>query len=124
MLWRLFLLGVLIVAPLYLLSGCGGGVSGPNPMTQAGLGTVVVKVDYSDASIVVSLDNIVRPARGGRAIFYDITPGRHRITVSSSSSIFSSSLTVDAIADKTVTISVSPTEAAATPTPFVTPFGN
>ena len=124
MLWpRLVLSGILIVLPLSFLGGCGGGVSGPNPNTQMGLGTVVVRVDYN-AGIIVSLDKISLPARGGRATFYDITPGNHRIVVDFPSNVPYASITVNVIADKTVTVSVSSPEGSATPTPFVTPFGN
>ena len=122
MFWRrLFLFSFLVIAPLSFLGGCGGGVSGPNPMTQAGLGTVVVKVDY-DASIVVALDKVTQFARRGRATFYDVSPGKHEITVSSSSGY--SSTTVNVIADKTVSVTVSTPDGPPTATPFVTPFGN
>lgn len=120
MFWqRLFLLGVLVMPPLLVVGGCGGSVSGPNSMTEAGLGTVIVKVAYG-GDVVVFLDGKPVPSRNGRAIFYNITPGRHDIRASSPS-VFNRTTTVNVRADKTVTVTISPPE---TPTPFATPFGN
>lgn len=126
MLWRRLLLSIfLVIAPLSLLGGCGGGVSlsGPNSNTQTGLGTVVVGVSGATSDTVVFLDKIARPLRDREVIFYDVAPGKHVVTATSSLS-FSSSRSVTVVADRTLSVSLEAPSGFITPVPFITPFGN
>lgn len=100
---------------LLILSGCGGGsgLSGPNSNTQQGLGTLIVKVtnaddsSVSDRAAIVSLDKGVKVVRDGKAIFYDLKPGRYFVEARSQSiSLPGDSRNVDIEADKTLTITL------------------
>ncbi len=108
---RSVVLGVFCCAGVLLVSGCGGGggLSGPNSQTQAGLGTLVVRVSGSGDNALVTLDDVVRrPVQSGRATFYNVAPGRHFVEARTQSiGLPGETLTVEIVADKTLTISLS-----------------
>ncbi len=98
-------------------SGCGGGLSGPDSNTSAGLGTLLVNVTGAGDEGVVFLEKLARPTRNGRARFYNVQPGRYLVTASLPQK-FSDSRSVDIVADKTLSITLSPRNTFATPTPI------
>ncbi len=102
--------------------GGGGGLSAPDPQTSAGLGTLIVSVSGASTGRegVVFLDELARPTKEGRAYFYNITPGRYRVTASLyNNGTFNGSggEKVDIVADKTRRISVNVPFYFGTPTP-------
>ena len=115
---------------LLMLAGCGGGsgLSGPNSNTQQGLGTLVVRVESAtgsgvkDGPAIVSLDKGVKVVRDGKAIFYDLRPGRYFVQARSQSiSLPGDSRNVDIEADKTLMITLKLSDFVA-PTNPSTPF--
>ena len=92
-------------------------MSGPNSQTQAGLGTLVVQVSGSGNNALVTLDDTVRrPVQAGRATFFNVAPGRHFVEARTQSiGLPGESRTVEIVADKTLTISLSTASFAPTP---------
>lgn len=120
--WTRVVAGLVLVGMGCFVGGCGGGaarISGPNGGTSAGLGTLIVRVAGVGNSGVVFLQKLARPTREGVATFTDIPPGRYPVTASAPG-FFQASQNVDILADKTVSISLSPTPQFGTPRP--TPF--
>ncbi len=110
--------GLALVLAACTTSGCGGAASsGPAPNTSAGLGTLLVTVTSAGNDGVVFLKQLARPTRNSGASFYNIPPGRYLVSASLPQK-FSDSRTVDIVADKTLSITLSPRDTFATPTPF------
>ncbi len=108
--FRVLAMGLLLGCGALVSGGCGGGSSGPNPNTSAGLGTLFVNVSSSNGNAVIlervtgPVFRIVRPPFRGRAEFFNIPPGRYSV---SGDGFASASRSVDIVADQTLTVSLS-----------------
>lgn len=119
---RWLLAGALLFLGLFV-AGCGGGavVSGPDPQTSPGRGTLIVSVSGAGDDGVAFIEKLARPTRRGRAYFYDIAPGRYLVSgslLNNGSYNGSDEREVDILANKTVRITLYPVDPFATPTQY------
>ena len=102
--------------PLALvLAGCGGGanLSGPNPDTKKGLGTLIVRVTtaeggaVADGAAIVVLDRGTKVVLKSKAVFYNLQPKSYFVQARSQFNVFfGDGQNVDIKADKTLTITL------------------
>jgi len=104
-----------------VVGGCGSGLSGPNSNTSPGLGTLLVNVTGASDDGVVFLEKLAQPTRNGRARFYNVPPGHYRVRGSLRFKIDDTD-TIDIVADKTLSITLVPTDYFPTPTPTTFPL--
>ena len=93
-----------------LFAGCSGGsgLSGPDPNTRKGLGTLIVRVEtaaggrVTDGAAIVRLEKSIQVVRNGRVTFNNIVPGRYFVQADSQGiSLPGEGRNVDIEADKT-----------------------
>ena len=123
-----------VPAMTLILGGCGGGsgLSGPDSNTQKGLGTLVVRVEndgrssVNNGAAIVTLDKGVKVVRDSRAIFYNVTPGRHFVEARYQTiGLAGDSRSIEIEADKTLTITLNLSgKFSPAPTPTRSPFGD